>query len=113
MRGAFELVPGEGLAFESALESAEEDDAEELAVSEPLQPDVEQQEHVFPLVGAAALQRKGNRRGHEVDDQEHEEEDQQLVKTAGVGRRGMEAAVDEVAENAGGKHDVDERRHQR
>ena len=74
-----------------------------------MQPDVEEEPVVSLVGGMAALQREGDRGGDEVDDHEAEEEDQQPVEVGGRGGEGMEVAVDEVIDDAGQEHEIDER----
>ena len=83
--GAVELVPGEGLAVDGALQGLEEDDGENLAVGEALDPDVEEEPSVALVGGVAALQREGQRGGNEVEKQEAHKEDKQLFKAGGGG----------------------------
>jgi hypothetical protein len=82
------FVPVEGLAVDGAFEGLEEDDGEELAVGEALQPDVEEQPEVALVGGMAALQRESDRGGDEVDDHEGGKVDQQLYEFAGEAERG-------------------------
>ena len=63
-----ELVPGEGFAVDGALDGAEEDDGEELAVAEALDPDVEEQPGVALAGGVFAFEGEGEGGGEEVDD---------------------------------------------
>ena len=64
-----------GLPSMARLSGFEEDDGEELAVGEALQPDVEEEPAVALVGGMAALEREGDRGGDEVDDEEAEEVD--------------------------------------
>ena len=57
-----------------------QDDGEELAVGEALDPDVEEQPGVAFAGGVFALEREGEGGGGEVDDEEGEEEGEQLVE---------------------------------
>ncbi len=70
LRGAFEFVPVEGFAVDGAFHGLEEDIAEELAVSEALYPDVDQEPGVAFAGGVFALEEEGEGGGGEVDEQE-------------------------------------------
>ena len=111
--GALELVPVEGLAVDGALHGLEQDPGEELAIGEALDPDVEEQPGVAFAGGVFALEREGECGGGEVDDEEREEEDEQLDEVGGAGGLGVEVLVDEVVDDAGDEHEVDERRDER
>ena len=54
-----DLVPVEGLAVDGALEGLEENDREDLAIGEALQPDVEEQPAIAFVGGMTALQAEG------------------------------------------------------
>src|SRR3954467_12721332 len=58
--GAFEFVPVEAAAVNSALQRLEQHHAEELAIGKALQPDIPEQPDVFAMVGVAPLQRECN-----------------------------------------------------
>ena len=111
--GALDFVPVEGLAVDGALERLEQHDGEKLAVGEALQPDVEEQPAVALVGGVTPLQAEGHRGGDEVDEQEAKEVDHQLFKAGRGGRFRVVVAIDEVVDDAGHEHDVDERRNQR
>ena len=87
----------------------EEDDGEELAVGEALNPDVEEEPAVAFAGGVFALEGEGEGGGSEVDDQEGEEEGEQLVEAVGRGSFGVEVLVDQIVDDAGDEHEVDER----
>ena len=53
--GAFELVPVEGLAVDGTLYRLEQDNREKLAVSEALDPDVEEQPAIAYSVALPAV----------------------------------------------------------
>src|SRR5580698_4021366 len=57
--GAFQLVPGEALAFDGALESFEQNYGKQLPIREPLQPNLAQQPGVFFGFGLSAFQGEG------------------------------------------------------
>src|SRR5215469_7908107 len=63
--------------------------------------------------GVFALEGEGEGGGGEVDYEEGEEEEQDLVEAVGGGGLGVEVLVDEVVDDAGEEHDVDERGEQR
>ncbi len=111
--GALELVPVEGLAVDGALHGLEQHDGEDLAIGEALNPDVEEQPGVALAGGVLPFEREGEGGGGEVDEQEGEEEDQQLVEAVRGAALGMEVLVDEVVDDAGDEHEVDERRDER
>ena len=83
LSGSFEFVPVEGFAVDGSLEGLEEDDGEDLAVGEALDPDVDQEPGVAAAGGVFAFEREGQRRGEEVDDEEGGEEEEQLVEAVG------------------------------
>ena len=60
------------------------------------------------LAGCLRSSKKARPGGGEVDEQEGEEEDEELVEVGGVGGFGMEVFVDEVVDDAGDEHEVDE-----
>jgi len=94
--GALEFFPVERLAVDGALDGSEEDEGEELAVGEALQPDVEE-EPAIALVGwMAAFEREGDRGGNEVNDEEAEEVEDELFEVGGGGGFGVKVAVNEV-----------------
>ncbi len=74
---------------------------------------MEQQPRVALAGRMLALQHECQRRRDEVDHQERQEERQQLVKAGGAGRLRMEVPVDEVVDDSGDEHQVDQRRDQR
>lgn len=80
---AFKFVPVEGFAVDGSLDGLEEDDGEDLAVGEALDPDVDEEPGVAFAGGVFALEREGEGRGEEVDDQEGREEEEQLVEAVG------------------------------
>lgn len=80
---AFKFVPVEGFAVDGSLDGFEEDDGEDLAVGEALDPDVDEEPGVAFAGGVFALEREGEGRGEEVDDQEGREEEEQLVEAVG------------------------------
>ena len=81
--GAFEFVPVEGFAVDGSLDGLEEDDGEDLAVGEALDPDVDEEPSVAFAGGVFAFEREGEGRGEEVDDEEGCEEEEQLVEAVG------------------------------
>ena len=81
--GALEFVPVEGLAVDGTLDGLEEDDGEELAVGEALDPDVEEQPAVAFACGVLALEGKCQGGCGEIDYQKRYEESQQLVEAVG------------------------------
>jgi len=81
--GAFEFVPVEGFAVDGPLDGLEEDDGEDLAVGEALDPDVDEEPGVAFAGGMFALEREGEGRGEEVDDEKGGEEEEQLVEAVG------------------------------
>src|SRR5271154_6780281 len=83
--GAVELVPGEGLAVDGALDGLEEDDREDLAIAEALDPDVEEQPAVTLAGRVLALEGERQCRGDEVDHHKGQEEAEQLVEAGGGG----------------------------
>ena len=111
--GALQFIPAEGLAVDSALEGLEEDDGEELAVGKALQPDVEEEPAIAFVGWVAALEREGRRGGDKVDDHEGEEVESQLVEIVGRGGDGVIVAVDEIMDDAGDEHEVNEGRDER
>ncbi len=96
--GALEFVPIEGFAVDGALDRLEQNDGEDLAVSESLQPDVEEQPSVALVGGVAALQRKAMARGDKVDEQKCAEVGEQLFEARGGSGFGMVVAIDEIVD---------------
>ena len=72
----------------------EEDDGEDLAVGEALNPDVDEEPEVALAGGVFALEREGESRGGEVNEEEREEEGEQLVEAGGGRSFGVEVAVE-------------------
>ena len=70
---------------------------------------MEEQPAVALAGGVFALEAEGEGRGDEVDDQEGEEEGEELEAGRGGGL-GVEVLVDEVMDDAGEEHEVDQRR---
>lgn len=58
---AVKLVPVEGFAVDGAFDRLEEDDREDLAVGEALDPDVEEKPAVAFAGGVLAFEREGKR----------------------------------------------------
>ncbi len=111
--GALELVPAKGFAIDGALDGAEEDPGEELAVGEALDPDVDEQPGIAFTGGVFALEGEGEGGGGEVDEEEGTEEDEELDEVGGAGGFGVEVFVDEVVDDAGDEHEIDEWGYQR
>src|SRR6185437_5785442 len=111
--GALELVPVEGLAVDGTLHGFQQDPGEELAVGEALDPDVEEEPGVALAGRVFALECEGEGGCGEVDDEESAEEDEQFDEVGGAGGLGMEVLVDEVVNDTGDEHEVDERRDER
>ena len=65
--GSVQLVPGEGLAINCALNRLEQHNREQLPVSKSLDPDVHQQPCVSLAGRMLSLQCKGQRRSQEVN----------------------------------------------
>src|SRR5690348_13966911 len=72
--GSFQLVPGEGAAFDGALQRFQQHDREKLAIGEALQPDLAEQPQVFAMLGRATLEGEGDGGSDEVNDKEGKEE---------------------------------------
>ena len=81
--GAFEFVPVEGLAVDRSLDGLEEDDGEDLAVGEALDPDVDEEPGVAAAGWVFALEGEGEGGGGEVDDEKGKKEEQDLVEALG------------------------------
>ncbi len=111
--GALELVPAEALAVDGALDRAEQHPGKELAVGEALNPDVEEQPGIALAGWVFALEHEGQCGCSEVDEQEGAEEGDELVEVGGAGGVGVEVFVDEVMNDAGYEHEVDQRRDER
>ena len=80
--GALEFVPVEGFAVDGALEGLEQDDGEDLAIGEALEPDVEEQPTVALVGRVAAFEAKGDGGRDEIDQQEGAEVGEQLFQAA-------------------------------
>ncbi len=81
--GAFQFVPVEGLAVDGSFDGFEENQGEELAVGEALDPDVDEEPGVSAAGGVFALEGEGEGGGEEVDYEEGEEEEEELVEALG------------------------------
>src|SRR5262245_31507101 len=108
-----QLVPGKGLAIDSALERLQQYRGEQLAVREPLQPEVEQQMGIFALSLLSTLQEKSQRGCHEVNEQKDSKKEQQALETAGVRTFRMEVPVRQISQGPKQEHQVNGRRQQR
>src|SRR5215469_16277732 len=111
--GAFELVPGKRFAVDGALECLQQDGRKQLAIGKALQPYVKQKPHILAPSLVPPFQEEGEGGSNEVNDQENHEEQQQLLKAAGVVALGMEITHGQVIAGAEHEHEVDRRREQR
>src|ERR1700743_2177198 len=88
--GAFEFVPVEGFAVDGSFDRFEEDDREQLAVGEALNPDMEEKPAVAFAGRMFAFEGKGESRGCKVDYEEGGKEGEEFVKAVGGGGFGVE-----------------------
>src|ERR1700678_2351547 len=83
---AVKFVPGKRKTLNGPLQGPEQNQRKDLAIGEPLQPNLAEQPGVLAGFRLAALESEGQRRSQEINHQKRSKEDQQAMETGGIVR---------------------------
>src|SRR5205823_3407885 len=113
LRGALQLVPGETLALNRALQGLKQHHREQLAISKSLQPNLAEQPNILASFRFAAFECEGDGRSKKINHQERSEKQHQPLKARWIRGFRVIELLNEIPNRTDRKHQINKRRDQR